>query len=381
MTEKLWTFGIALGGETAELHGLSVEALDGRLGKVEDVVDRVGDAYLLVDTGPSAGGKAVMLPAGVVVAVDAPKGSIFVGRTKQDVMNAPQYNPGAPEADHHDALTAYYTSREKYANAPASGTQASTDRPNGAATSTGQDQRGKSAQGRPEITSQARTAPTRSGDEATRGTRLTKVGPSSDGAGRDALEADTEKAEAQASTGTGGVASTSKEAITAETPTSQKASPDVAEKRPSGTEEKSKKKRPRRGADSSASRSGSGSSSERKSRSGASSRSSGKVPIARYDSLTAAEVNSRLRNLSQRKLAEAERYEKAHERRQTVLGRIDDLREDEPWRGYDNATVDEVKKKLTAADDARAKAVRDYERRHRDRKGVRDAARRTFASA
>ena len=64
-----------------------------------------------------------------------------------------------------------------------------------------------------------------------------------------------------------------------------------------------------------------------------------------------------------------------------MLGRIESLRESEPWRGYDDATVDEVKKKLARADADRVKAVRDYERRHRDRKGVMEAARHTLASA
>jgi hypothetical protein len=105
------------------------------------------------------------------------------------------------------------------------------------------------------------------------------------------------------------------------------------------------------------------------------------VPIARYDSLTATQVAARLRNLSQRDLAKVERYEKRHDGRRTVLSRIESLRESEPWRGYDDATVDEIKKKLADANDDRARRVRDYERRHRDRKGVMEAARRTVASA
>jgi hypothetical protein len=114
--------------------------------------------------------------------------------------------------------------------------------------------------------------------------------------------------------------------------------------------------------------------------SGASRKSADDVPIARYDSLTAAEVVAHLRKLSQRELAKVERYEKRHDSRQTILSRIDSLREDEPWRGYDDATVDEVRKKLTNADDDRARAARDYERRHRERKGVMEAARRTLRS-
>jgi hypothetical protein len=105
------------------------------------------------------------------------------------------------------------------------------------------------------------------------------------------------------------------------------------------------------------------------------------LPITGYDSLTAAQVVTQLRKLSQRELAKVERYEKRHRSRQTVLNRVGSLRENEPWRGYDEATVDEVRKKLANADEDRARAVRDYERRHRDRKGVMEAARRTVASS
>jgi len=103
------------------------------------------------------------------------------------------------------------------------------------------------------------------------------------------------------------------------------------------------------------------------------------VPIAGYDGLTAAEIVNRLRALSQRQLGEVERYERRGDSRQTVLNRIASLREAPPWSGYDEATVDDVTKKLSGASAERAKAVRDYERRHRDRKGVMEAARRVLA--
>jgi hypothetical protein len=110
-------------------------------------------------------------------------------------------------------------------------------------------------------------------------------------------------------------------------------------------------------------------------------KSSNAVPIAGYESLSAAQVVARLPSLTQRQLAELERYEKRHESRRTVLNRIESLREREPWRGYDEEKVDQIRKKLADADDDRARRVRDYERRHRDRKGVMEAARRAVASA
>ena len=93
-----------------------------------------------------------------------------------------------------------------------------------------------------------------------------------------------------------------------------------------------------------------------------------------YDSLTAAEVIEKLPGFSQRDLREVDTYEKAHQARQTVLQRIESLREPEPVAGYDELTVPEVHKQLTAGDEARATSVLDYERSHKKRDGVLHAA-------
>jgi hypothetical protein len=93
-----------------------------------------------------------------------------------------------------------------------------------------------------------------------------------------------------------------------------------------------------------------------------------------YDSLTAAEVIEKLPGFSQRDLREVDTYEKAHQARQTVLQRIESLREPEPVVGYDELTVPEVQERLTAGDEARATSVRDYERSHKKRDGVLNAA-------
>jgi hypothetical protein len=93
-----------------------------------------------------------------------------------------------------------------------------------------------------------------------------------------------------------------------------------------------------------------------------------------YDSLTAAEIVEKLPGFSQRDLREVDTYEKAHQARQTVLQRIESLRGPEPVVGYDELTVPEVQEQLTAGDEARATAVRDYERSHKKRDGVLHAA-------
>ena len=94
------------------------------------------------------------------------------------------------------------------------------------------------------------------------------------------------------------------------------------------------------------------------------------LAIANYDSLNVDEIVGKLSALSQIDLAKVDAYERKHENRSTVLSRIDSLRKDEPWPGYDELTVDEIRKNLARADAKQSREVREYERRHKDREGV-----------
>ena len=105
------------------------------------------------------------------------------------------------------------------------------------------------------------------------------------------------------------------------------------------------------------------------------------LAIARYDTLTVDEITSRLPELSQIDLAKVDAYERRHDNRTTVLSRITSLRGDEPWAGYDELTVSEVAAVLSEGDDERAKQVATYERSHKARAGVLNAAERQTASA
>ena len=98
------------------------------------------------------------------------------------------------------------------------------------------------------------------------------------------------------------------------------------------------------------------------------------LPIAGYDSLTAAEISDRLASVSQSDLATIDEYERAHADRSTVTGRIEALRGTEPWPGYDDQTVVEIRKVLTGADDSTSAEVRKYEAGHKNRQGVLDSA-------
>src|SRR5829696_4404745 len=109
--------------------------------------------------------------------------------------------------------------------------------------------------------------------------------------------------------------------------------------------------------------------------------SEGDLAIARYDSLNADEITSKLASLSQIDLAKIQAYESKNENRTTILERISSLQGDEPWAGYDELSVNEVRAVLGEGDEERAKQVRAYERAHKNRAGVLEAAERETSNA
>ena len=98
------------------------------------------------------------------------------------------------------------------------------------------------------------------------------------------------------------------------------------------------------------------------------------APITGYDDLTAEELVAKLPEQSQATLVQVAAYERAHDKRSTVLERVAALTGPVPAPGYDELTADEVQKLLTGGDAALATAVRDYERRHKARASVLEAA-------
>ena len=96
------------------LAGLSVEAVDGSIGKVDDATNDVDASFIVVDTGKWIFGKKVMLPAGVIGRVDLDTETVFVNRTKDRIKNAPEYDEDKHRSDskyrdrYRDDLGTYY---------------------------------------------------------------------------------------------------------------------------------------------------------------------------------------------------------------------------------------------------------------------------------
>jgi hypothetical protein len=110
-TTDVWTFRDSAWTGNA-LVGMSVEAIDGEVGKVDEATDDAGGSALVVDTGAWIFGKKVFLPAGVVDRVDFDTETIFVSRTKDEIKNAPEYDDAKrSDAAYRRELGAYYTRR------------------------------------------------------------------------------------------------------------------------------------------------------------------------------------------------------------------------------------------------------------------------------
>jgi hypothetical protein len=98
------------------------------------------------------------------------------------------------------------------------------------------------------------------------------------------------------------------------------------------------------------------------------------LPIADYDQQTAGDIASRLNGFSQRELRLIDAYERKHGNRATITDRIAKLVGDQPWAGYDEQDVDAVASKLRTVGSDTAREVKRYERDHKDRAGVMQAA-------
>jgi hypothetical protein len=98
------------------------------------------------------------------------------------------------------------------------------------------------------------------------------------------------------------------------------------------------------------------------------------LPINDYDKQTADAIAAKLNGMSQRELRFIGAYEAKHENRATIMDRIGKLTGQEPWSGYDEQTADEVTSALRGVDAETARKVIAYERDHKARATVIDAA-------
>ena len=93
-----------------DLTGFKVEALDGSIGKIDDDGYEPGSDFIVVDTGPWIFGRKVMLPAGVINRIDPQNKKILVGRPKELIKNAPEFDEEHQlDSSYRDQIGEYYS--------------------------------------------------------------------------------------------------------------------------------------------------------------------------------------------------------------------------------------------------------------------------------
>jgi hypothetical protein len=93
----------------ADLSDYRVEAVDGEIGKVDTATYEAGADALIVDTGPLVFGRKVILPIGTIERIDPDSKTVYVDRSKDDIKDAPEYDPsGYAQQEYRLALEDYY---------------------------------------------------------------------------------------------------------------------------------------------------------------------------------------------------------------------------------------------------------------------------------
>ena len=107
MTETtLWAFP---GNVTdRQLDDFEVRAQDGPIGTVDKATYDVGASYVVVDAGPWIFGKRVLLPAGMITRVDRDAGIVHIGRTRDQIRSAPEFEAGDVSDAYRQRIGAYY---------------------------------------------------------------------------------------------------------------------------------------------------------------------------------------------------------------------------------------------------------------------------------
>jgi hypothetical protein len=107
---EMWTYRTTVVLEPAvDLTGFTEESMDGSSGKVDESTADAGKSHIVVDTGPWIFGRKVILPAQTVERVDFDNRVVYIDRTKEEIKNAPEFDPERGfDPTYQDELGGYY---------------------------------------------------------------------------------------------------------------------------------------------------------------------------------------------------------------------------------------------------------------------------------
>lgn len=98
--DRIWSYTPDSGySARVDPTGYSVAATDGTIGRVEREADHYGMRHLVVDTGVWKFGKSVLVPVGVVTAIDPEAGRISLACTESEVKEAPRFRTDSETMD------------------------------------------------------------------------------------------------------------------------------------------------------------------------------------------------------------------------------------------------------------------------------------------
>jgi len=107
MQEQTWNFREEFG--RIDVSGFTVEAVDGKVGKVDEAALEPGESYLVVDTGPPLVGKKVLLPAGLVSGIDRDEEVVYLVCTEDEIKKAPEFDRDRRrDAAYREQVAGYY---------------------------------------------------------------------------------------------------------------------------------------------------------------------------------------------------------------------------------------------------------------------------------
>lgn len=92
MYTELWTYRETMPASTDALTGFAVEAIDGRIGQIDEASNEAGSGYIVVDTGPWILGRKVMIPAGAITHVDLNDQRVALDLSKDQIKNSPEFD-------------------------------------------------------------------------------------------------------------------------------------------------------------------------------------------------------------------------------------------------------------------------------------------------
>lgn len=107
-----WSYRESTGrtSDSVGIVGYKVHATDGDIGKIDRASDEVGEASIVVDTGPWIFGRQVVLPAGTIQRVDDDEEEVYLDLTKQQIKDSPELTPGVDLDDpaYRQSIGTYY---------------------------------------------------------------------------------------------------------------------------------------------------------------------------------------------------------------------------------------------------------------------------------